>query len=568
MSKNPADELALSIKDIDLDYIFETLNISNVQFGGRATGTFLASNLFTGAPRLETPDLKVKNIKYNGALMGDADIESHWDNENQSVAINADISQHNGLHSLINGAIFPKQDSLYFDFNAHKANVEFMKPFMSAFTSDVRGQVSGHAVLLGNFHTIDLYGDIYADDIKFKLDFSNVVYSCSDSVHMTPGNIRFSNVKIHDRDNHEATMSGWVKHDHFHNPTFNFAITGARDLLCYDTNASINPVWYGTVYGNGSAFVTGEPGMVSVKVNMESAPRSKFTFVLSDSEEAQAYNFITYRDRDQLNHPVDTASEQPADTVPDIVKLLTQKIAQEQKPSLPTEYKIDLQGDITPDMQMVLVMDPVSGDKIKATGRGNLRMAYDNSDQQLEMYGKYVLEKGSYNFTLQDIIIKDFTIQSGSAISFQGDPYKAILDIKAYYALNANIKDLDESFADDRELNRTNVPVHAVLMAKGVISQPDISFSLEFPTLTTEAWDGIYKPNLDWNHAWGAAAGNLIVRRLLGVGGDRDLHDRNKGDGGPGRHPSVGDCVRFRIGSHLVAVLPLAPLVEARRDRE
>ena len=342
-------------------------------------------------------------------------------------------------------------------------------------------------MLLGNFHTIDLYGDIYADDIKFKLDFSNVVYSCSDSVHMTPGNIRFSNVKIHDRDNHEATMSGWVKHDHFHNPTFNFAITGARDLLCYDTNASINPVWYGTVYGNGSAFVTGEPGTVSVKVNMESAPRSKFTFVLSDSEEAQAYNFITYRDRDQLNHPVDTASEQPADTVPDIVKLLTQKIAQEQKPSLPTEYKIDLQGDITPDLQMVLVMDPVSGDKIKATGRGNLRMAYDNSDQQLEMYGKYVLEKGSYNFTLQDIIIKDFTIQSGSAISFQGDPYKAILDIKAYYALNANIKDLDESFADDRELNRTNVPVHAVLMAKGVISQPDISFSLEFPTLTTEA---------------------------------------------------------------------------------
>lgn len=36
-------------------------------------------------------------------------------------------------------------------------------------------------------------------------------------------------------------------------------------------------------------------------------------------------------------------------------------------------------------------------------------------------------------------------------------------------------------------------------------------------TITTEAWDGIYKPNLDWNHAWGAAAGNLIVRRLLGV---------------------------------------------------
>ena len=36
-------------------------------------------------------------------------------------------------------------------------------------------------------------------------------------------------------------------------------------------------------------------------------------------------------------------------------------------------------------------------------------------------------------------------------------------------------------------------------------------------TITTEAWDDIYKPNQDWNHAWGAAAANIITRRLMGV---------------------------------------------------
>jgi hypothetical protein len=36
-------------------------------------------------------------------------------------------------------------------------------------------------------------------------------------------------------------------------------------------------------------------------------------------------------------------------------------------------------------------------------------------------------------------------------------------------------------------------------------------------TLTTEAWNFSDKPNLDWNHAWGAAAGNLIPRFILGV---------------------------------------------------
>ena len=36
-------------------------------------------------------------------------------------------------------------------------------------------------------------------------------------------------------------------------------------------------------------------------------------------------------------------------------------------------------------------------------------------------------------------------------------------------------------------------------------------------TITWEAWDQRYKPNLDWNHAWGAAPANLLPRFVLGV---------------------------------------------------
>ena len=36
-------------------------------------------------------------------------------------------------------------------------------------------------------------------------------------------------------------------------------------------------------------------------------------------------------------------------------------------------------------------------------------------------------------------------------------------------------------------------------------------------TVTLEAWDPKYKPNLDWNHAWGAAPANIIPRLLVGV---------------------------------------------------
>jgi len=36
-------------------------------------------------------------------------------------------------------------------------------------------------------------------------------------------------------------------------------------------------------------------------------------------------------------------------------------------------------------------------------------------------------------------------------------------------------------------------------------------------TITLEAWDMKYKPNSDWNHAWGAAPANIIPRYLWGI---------------------------------------------------
>jgi hypothetical protein len=492
VSHDPDDELKVSLQNIHLDYIFETLKINHVTFGGVATGEVMVADVFSGNPRLSTaPKLHVDNLHYNGAAMGDAEIESHFDSENTGVVLGCDLTQSNGRHTYINGEIFAGSDSLYLEFDADKANVEFMKPFMEAFTEEVHGLVSGQAVLFGNFKTIDLMGDIYAEDFSLKVGYTNTTYSCTDSVHIRPGLIQFSDITINDRDKNTAKLRGWLKHDAFHNPEFNFTVTDARNLLCYDITPAMNPDWYGTIYGNGSAIIAGEPGEVRIGVNMESASRSKFTFVLSDREDAGEYNFITFRDRDKKDLPLavnDTVAIHN-DTVPEIVRQLAKKIEdKQQQQSSPTHFSIDLQVDITPEAEIILVMDPVGGDRIRAFGAGNLRINYNSIDDAFDMFGKYTLQKGSYNFTLQDIILKDFTIRDGSTISFDGDPYNAILDINAVYSLNANLSDLDDSFSTDRDINRTNVPVNALLMVKGGISEPELSFDLEFPTLSSDVY--------------------------------------------------------------------------------
>lgn len=493
VSHDPNDMLTVALNDIRLDYIFETLKINHVTFGGSATGEFQLADLFSKSPRLSTERLHVEDMTYNGAHMGNGDIKSSFDVENTAVDLYCDLTQKNSLHTYINGEIFAAADSLYMEFIANKANVEFMKPFMEAFTDEVHGEVSGRAVLFGNFKTIDLYGDVYADDLSLKIGYTNVTYHCTDSVHIEPGLIAFKDITITDRDKHTAKLDGWLKHNAFHDPKFNFTVHDAQDLLVYDITPSMNPDWYGTIYGNGSAIVAGEPGEVRIGVNMETADRSKFTFVLSDAEVASEYNFITFRDRDKKDEPpvavADTVKSY-IDELPEEVRqlLVLKRVNNVQQETLPTRFTIDLQTDITPEAEIVLVMDPVGGDRIRAFGSGNLHLNYNSIDDSFEMFGKYMLEKGSYNFTLQDIIIKDFTIRNGSTISFDGNPYNANLDISAVYSLNANLSDLDASFSTDRDINRTNVPVNALLMVKGDITEPELSFDLEFPTLTSDAY--------------------------------------------------------------------------------
>ncbi|WP_304609398.1 translocation/assembly module TamB domain-containing protein [Muribaculum intestinale] len=486
VSENPADYLCLELQSIDLDYVFETLDISAAMFGGIATGKFYASGLMSGEPRLETPRLDVSGMTYNHSPLGDAVIASYWDNATRGVVINADITGEKDAHSYVDGAIYPMADSLDFRFKAERLNVGFMRPFMEAFTSDVSGYASGEARLFGTFKFIDMTGDIFAENLRLKLDYTNTYYYATDSIHLTSGRISFADVKLRDAMGNSALLNGWVTHKCFKEPEFEFRVSNARNLLCYDITDKINPDWYGHILCNGSAFVKGVPGFVDINVNMSTAAGSVFTFVLSDTEAAGEYTFLTFHDRNELRGDLLLNLEDPQEAA---LRQLKERIRKEREQEQGSSvYRINLQVDVTPQAELVLVMDPEGGDNIKARGSGSLRMEYNSNDEDLRMFGTYSLTQGKYNFTLQDIIIKPFTIKPGSSISFHGSPYSAVLDINAVYSVNANLSDLDESFLQDKDLNRTNVPVHALLKVSGDMQQPDISFDLEFPTLTQDTY--------------------------------------------------------------------------------
>lgn len=477
-SDSPLDILNVNLSEINLDYVFGILNIDHVDFGGIATGRAYASSIFSKSPVARTDGLIVTDLAYNDCVLGNGVIESHWDNETKMVAINADIAGPENSSATVRGGVYVTRDSLSFDFGARHLDIDFLQPFMSGFSSKVNGHASGNVKLFGTFSDIDLIGKVHADDIRMLVDHTNVTYAASDSLFFYPGRISIPGLKLYDKFGNSGNFKGHVEHNYLKDASFSFNLTDAHNLLVYDTDKKDNNKWYGTIFANGSASIKGVPGLVSVSVDMSTAPNSEFTLELDETEEAAEYTFLTFSD----NRKKEAEMVQVEESFEDMFY----KNSAGGQDETPTAFVLGLSLDVTPDANLVIVMDPDAGDKITAVGFGALQMKYDTCSDNLSIYGKYTLNNGWYNFSLQDLILKNFKIEAGSNISFNGDPLRGVLDITAAYRVNTNLKDLANSFASDPDLNRTFVPVDALLKVRGDIHAPEIKFDIDLPTVTSE----------------------------------------------------------------------------------
>lgn len=476
-SASPRDEITIALNHIDLNYIFDILNINHVDFGGIATGTAKVSSVFSKSPLAFTKGLFVRDLAYNDCVLGDAHIESYWDNDQKMVAINADIHGDKESSASVRGGVYVTRDSLSFDFGAKYVDIGLLQPFMKAFSSNVEGHASGHVKLFGTFSDIDLIGAAHADDISLLVDYTNVRYFGSDSVFFYPGRIDIPHVELTDKYGGSGLFKGVVTHKYLKDASFDFRLSDARKLLAYDTDGKSNARWFGRVFTDGNASIKGAPGFVDINLDMRTAPDSEFTIVLDETQEAADYAFLTFTDRRKVELEAMDVSESFED------KFKKSGSGNETGNDM---FALGMTLDVTPDTKMIIVMDPKAGDKITTHGSGGLQLNYDTRSDALSLYGKYTLVNGWYNFSLQDLILKNFKIEPGSSISFNGDPLRGIIDITAAYRVNTNIMDLDNSFASDPDLRRTVIPVDALLKVNGDISAPEIKFDLSLPTVTSE----------------------------------------------------------------------------------
>jgi hypothetical protein len=467
ISRNVRDTLLLDLKQMELSNVFDILDLPFLRFGGEATGTFVVNDLY-GSRMLRT-NLEVDNFSLNRTPLGRLNLYSHWDEAQRGILLLGSIYKNDSTWTDVNGYIFPVKPndglSLYFD--AKDLDIAFLRPFLDNVAKDIHGSAFGNVHLFGSFGDITMEGKAYVKDGGAGIDFLNTHYTFSDTVYLDTASIRFRNATVYDQSGNASKVNFTFNHAYFHDYNFQADIQ-ANNMMVYDQPERNNPI-YGTVFGSGSVSIKGNKQLIDFDINMRSEPKTSVGFNFMNNFAATEYNFITFTDK---------SSQKPSVTdslpAPPVNRPLSNTGA---------EIRMNFQVDVTPDATIELIMDPVAGDRIKGNAAGSIQVQY-GTRSDLRMYGGVNIVEGSYNFSLQQIIRKDFKIREGSAITFQGDPYRANMNVNAIYNLTANISDLDEGLLE--EVDHANVPVNCVLTLEGMLQSPAISFDIELPNSDTE----------------------------------------------------------------------------------
>ncbi len=465
ISQNPEDVLYLNLNKVELSYIFDILNIPVLQFAGKATGKFNISDLF--GSRILNTDLEVQNFAFNQVELGRLNLFSEWDDMQQGIMMLGSIYKNDSTWTDVNGYIFPvgKNAGLSLYFGANDLNLAFLHPFVDNIAKNMQGRGFGNVHLHGPFSDLNVEGDAYVMDGGLGIEYLNTYYTFSDSVHLREDGIFGKNITVYDKFGNTGKVNLAVNHRHFRDVSFNIDVQ-SNNMLVFDATQRINPLIFGTVFGTGTASIYGNNKIVNFDINMRSDPKTAITLDFINNSTAADYNFITFVDKKAL-------AEQVLVMGADSLKktLLTDN-------NEGSELRMNFLLDITPDAKIELIMDPVAGDKLTGYCSGSLQIQY-GTKTDLRMYGNIGIVNGSYNFSLQQLIHKEFKIRDGSTISFRGDPLEASMNINAIYNVTANIQDLDQSFAS--ESARRNIPVNCVLNLEGLLRNPAISFDLELP---------------------------------------------------------------------------------------
>ncbi len=474
---NGLQEIRLSSVDSDtsskkdLQVELEKVNIGD--FSPYLVTSNKLEGLITGKIKVADPFGKFKlnvvaeteQFRLDDDSIGTLALRGNYDHRLKEVDFSARSDNHNynfDLKGLYQIGDSTKNENLDITTNLNGTKIDLLQRYLSGVFSDLSGDATGTLRISGPADKLNYLGTIQLKNGALRVKFTNVLYSIPNAkIELKEDRIDFGSFQFVDNRKNTGTITkGILYHEGFDNLSFDFEMNTPKLLVLSTTNTGDDP-FYGSVIASADMSFKGPLADMQMNITAQPADSSNLYINTNSGKQSGQADFIVW------------------------------KVYGKEMKSIRTfkESNLTVNLDVTANnyANMYVILDELTGDIIKATGRGNLKVRA-TTDGEFSITGRYDIDRGNYNFNFESLLKKPFRLREGvgNYIQWSGDPANAQIKIDAEYeAENVRFSDLGsairQSFEVDNNLLRYRGKAIVVANLTDQLMSPQIKFSIELP---------------------------------------------------------------------------------------
>ena len=459
VSRTRQDTLTLNLNRFDISVINPLLG-SDFGIKGAATGSAqLTSPLKTKGL---LADILCDSTYLAGKPLGIVTLASKWDEDFERFDINV-RNELNGTSNIeATGKLTPKTKSLEATARLNRLDVGYVEPVLKEIFSDMEGYISGEVTVDGPLNAFEISSNgTRLDDGMLRIAYTNVPYYADGTFHLDQTGVYFDDIKVRDRYTGTGSVGGSINWNNFKDIYFDARIK-VNEIEGINLNEKQGESFYGNIFGTGNVSISGPINSLVLNVDAVTAKTGELHIPIASATTSGSSDLLKFTEIKQ-------------EVFIDPYEVMISRM--NTKNTSANDFLVNLHINANPDVTAFVEIDKASGHMISGRGNGTIELVAD--EDLFTINGDYTLTGGSYKFVALGLVNRDFEIQDGSSVTFNGDLMETSLDIDALYKTKASLSTL---ISDTTSVaNRRTVECGISITDK--LANPRLGFSIEIPEL-------------------------------------------------------------------------------------
>ena len=459
VSRTQKDTLTLELDRFDISIINPLLG-NNLGIRGAATGQAQITSPLNRKGLLA--DMICDSTYLADMPLGVVSLGSRWDEAFERFEITArnELAGQNNI--LATGKFTPRNRSLEASATLDRLHVGYAKPFLKEIFSDMDGYISGEVSIDGPIDALSITSNGTAlEDGMLQVAYTNVPYFADGRFHINDKGVYFDDIRIKDRYTGTGSVSGSINWNNFRDLYFDTRIK-VSEIEGINLTDKQNDIFYGNVFATGQVAISGPTSALHMNVDAVTAKKGEIHIPVAAATTSGNSNLLKFKEI-KKNEFIDP------------YEIMRSRI--EKKNTSSNEFMVNLHINANPDVTAYVEIDKATGHVLSGKGNGTLDLVA--GDDIFTINGDYTLTGGNYKFVALGFVNKDFEIQDGSSVTFNGDILESTLDIDALYKTKASLSTL---IADTTSVgNRRTIECGIEITDK--LANPRLGFSIEIPDI-------------------------------------------------------------------------------------